>query len=393
MSKKAKTPAAPNYTQLAHEQAALDNEAIRSATNANRINQTNPFASLSYTQTPGAFDQAGYDAAMAKYNADLAAYNQQAQIDPNGSSPTFFARKNTTAPTAPTAVDKSQFYGDPTWTQEVKLNEADQANLDQMRGITGNLTGQAASAMSSPFDISGAPEMPDSGFGAVQEIQDAMMSRMAPDLLRRRAAEEARLTAQGVGTNTNSASWDRMQSDLGRNENDASMQALLAGAKEYGNIYDRGMTNRNQWLTEQTAMRQLPLQELTAMLRNQQSYAAPQFQGFYNQSAGAGADILGAAQQQYGSAVDKANADAKAKSNMWGTIGSIGGSLLAFSDERLKSNIKRIGTHPSGFGIYNYDIFGHNKNGVLAQEVLQVIPEAVTLDSSGFYKVDYGRLQ
>lgn len=387
MSKEAKTPAAPNYTQLAHEQAALDNEAIQSATRANRINQTNPFASLSYTQTPGAFDQAGYDAAMAKYNADLAAYNQQARRATKDSFPTF---KNITAPTA---VDKSQFYGDPTWAQEVKLNEADQANLDQMRGITGNLTGQAASAMSSPFDISGAPEMPDSGFGAVQEIQDAMMSRMAPDLLRRRAAEEARLTAQGVGTNTNSASWDRMQADLGRNENDASMQALLAGAKEYGNIYDRSMGNRNQWLTEQTAMRQLPLQELTAMLRNQQSYAAPQFQGFYNQSAGAGADILGAAQQQYGAAVDKANANAQANSNMWGTIGSIGAAALAFSDERLKSNIKRIGTHPSGFGIYNYDIFGHNENGVLAQEVLQVIPEAVTLDSSGFYKVDYGRLQ
>ena len=337
MSKKAKTPAAPDYTALAYQQHELDKQAIESATNANRINQTNPFASLSYTQTPGA--------------------------------------------------------GGPTWTQEVKLNEADQANLDQMRGITGNLTGQAASAMSSPFDISGAPEMPDTGFGAVQEIQDAMMSRMAPDLLRRRAAEEARLTAQGVGTNTNSAAWDRMQADLGRNENDASMQALLAGAKEYGNIYARGMTNRNQWLEEQNALRQMPLQELTAMLRNQQSYAAPQFQGFYNQSAGAGADILGAAQQQYGAAVDKANANAQAKSNMWGTIGSIGGAALAFSDERLKSNIKRIGTHPSGFGIYNYDIFGHNENGVLAQEVLQVIPAAVTLDSSGFYKVDYGRLQ
>lgn len=268
MSKKAKTPAAPDFTGLAKQQHLLDKEAINEATVANRVGQTNPFGSLSWNQDP--------------------------------------------------ATGR--------WSQDVSLNAADQSNLDAMRGITGNLTGQAEAATADPFDISGAPDMPDSGFGAVQEIQDAMMSRMAPDLLRQRQRQEAQLIAQGVGGNTNSEAWDRAQQDLGRNENDASMQALLAGAQEYGNIYDRGMGNRNQWLTEQTAMRQLPLQELTAMLRNQQSYAAPQFEGFYQQQTGTGADILGAGQQQYGAAVDAANAKAQAKSNTMGTIGSIAGT-------------------------------------------------------------------
>ena len=272
MSKKAKTPPAPDYSALATQQADLNNAAIEKTTLANRVDQTNPFASLNWSQDPSTGQ----------------------------------------------------------WSQDVSLNAADQGNLDAMRGITGNLTGQAANAMSSPFDISGAPEMPDSGFGAVQEIQDAMMSRMAPDLLRQRQRQEAQLIAQGVGGNTNSASWDRAQSDLGRNENDASMQALLAGAKEYGNIYDRGMTNRNQWLEEQNAMRQMPLQELTAMLRNQQSYAAPQFEGYATTLPYESADLLGAAQQQYGAAADKANANAQAKSNTMSTIGSIAGTAAMF---------------------------------------------------------------
>ena len=272
MSKKAKTPPATDYSALATQQADLNNAAIEKTTLANRVNQTNPFASLNWTQDP------------------------------------------------------STGQG----SQDVSLNAGDQSNLDRMRGITGNLTGQAANAMSSPFDISGAPEMPDSGFGAVQEIQDAMMYRMAPDLLRQRQRQEAQLVAQGVGGNTNSEAWDRAQQDLGRNEIDASMQALLAGAKEYGNIYDRGMTNRNQWLEEQNALRQMPLQELTAMLRNQQSYANPQFEGYATTLPYESADLLGAAQQQYGTAADKANADAKAKSNTLGTIGSVASSALFF---------------------------------------------------------------
>lgn len=270
MSKKSKTPPAPDYTALAIQQHDLDKEAIGEATTANRVNQTNPFASLSWSQDP--------------------------------------------------ATGK--------WAQDVSLNGADQSNLDQMRGITGNLTGQVADATANPFDISGAPEMPDSGFGAVQEIQDAMMARMAPDLLRQRQRQEAQLIAQGVGGNTNSEAWDRAQTDLGQNETDASLQALLAGAKEYGNIYDRGMTNRNQWLEEQKGLREMPMQEMLAMLRGQDSYKPDNFDSFYNQSSGSGADILGAGQQQYGAAVDAANAKAKSKSDTMGTIGSLAGTAM-----------------------------------------------------------------
>lgn len=63
-----------------------------------------------------------------------------------------------------------------------------------------------------------------------------------------------------------------------------------------------------------------------------------------------------------------------------------------FSDRRLKSNIKRIGTHRLGIGLYEYVIFGRREIGVMADEVANVKPEAVILDKSGYYKVCYNML-
>lgn len=64
----------------------------------------------------------------------------------------------------------------------------------------------------------------------------------------------------------------------------------------------------------------------------------------------------------------------------------------SFSDRRLKSNIKRIGTLPNGLAWYEYDIFGNRTQGVMAQEVFHVIPDAVIVDSDGFYMVDYSMI-
>jgi hypothetical protein len=57
------------------------------------------------------------------------------------------------------------------------------------------------------------------------------------------------------------------------------------------------------------------------------------------------------------------------------------------SDRRLKSNIVRIGTHPLGIGLYEYDIFGERQRGVMADEVEQVMPEAVTTHPTLGYKM------
>jgi hypothetical protein len=69
-------------------------------------------------------------------------------------------------------------------------------------------------------------------------------------------------------------------------------------------------------------------------------------------------------------------------------------TLLRASDVRLKKNIKRIGTHTLGIGLYEFSYIGSSTRhtGVMAQEVLTVAPHAVLTGPGGFYRVDYGAL-
>lgn len=79
-----------------------------------------------------------------------------------------------------------------------------------------------------------------------------------------------------------------------------------------------------------------------------------------------------------------------------GEIGQLAsgiGALAAFSDRRLKSNVRLVGTHPIGIGIYEYDKFGRRERGVMADEVELVRPDAVIDTPSGFKAVDYGKLR
>lgn len=64
----------------------------------------------------------------------------------------------------------------------------------------------------------------------------------------------------------------------------------------------------------------------------------------------------------------------------------------SFSDRRLKSNIIKIGTHDTGIGVYEYDIRGKRERGVMADEVMEIMPEAVILGDDGYYRVNYRKL-
>lgn len=72
-------------------------------------------------------------------------------------------------------------------------------------------------------------------------------------------------------------------------------------------------------------------------------------------------------------------------------LGKAAGAEI-FSDRRLKSNIVRIGTHPIGIGVYEYDIFGLRERGVMADEVRNVMPAAVVPGPGGFDMVDYAMI-
>ena len=77
-----------------------------------------------------------------------------------------------------------------------------------------------------------------------------------------------------------------------------------------------------------------------------------------------------------------------------GQMAGTGGKMaMGMSDRRLKSNIVRIGTHPSGLAWYEYMIDGHYDQGVLAQEAQSLHPEAVSWNAAaGYLQVRYDLL-
>lgn len=71
------------------------------------------------------------------------------------------------------------------------------------------------------------------------------------------------------------------------------------------------------------------------------------------------------------------------------------GGMMATSDRRLKADIERVGALESGIPLYRFRYKGERKVhiGVMADEVLPVIPEAVHMDSRGYYMVNYAALK
>jgi len=67
---------------------------------------------------------------------------------------------------------------------------------------------------------------------------------------------------------------------------------------------------------------------------------------------------------------------------------------LPRSDRRLKTNISRIGSTVFDLPLYRFSYLGGDEmfTGVMAQDVLGVMPQAVSRDATGFYRVNYGML-
>jgi hypothetical protein len=83
-----------------------------------------------------------------------------------------------------------------------------------------------------------------------------------------------------------------------------------------------------------------------------------------------------------------------------GALGSAASIYMA-SDVELKENIKKVGELEPGVGWYTWDWNETGKSigaesepaeGVLAQEVLEVRPDAVKVIDNGYYAVDYGKI-
>lgn len=178
--------------------------------------------------------------------------------------------------------------------------------------------------------------------------------------------------------------------DLGR------MNAMNAATSQQQNLNQQYANLQNQLrqqaIAEQAQRRGMSLNEMNALLTGQQ-VTMPQMPSFQSAGRAETPQILQATQMGYDAQLGAANAQNAAFGNLLGAGAQLGSSAFMFSDRRLKSNIKRVGTHAIGVGIYDYTMMGMSQRGVIAQEVQQVRPDLVKRHANGFLMVDYGGLQ
>jgi hypothetical protein len=344
MGGKTKTPAAPDYTALANQQAQLSAQAAEQQAALNRVGQVTPFADTSWARDPisGQWFQSTYFAPEQQAQYDqLNALTQQALNTYNPSQ--MQAANLGQAPGMPTAVDYS------------KLGAMPQAVDYTARLGT----------------------MPQVG-GYNQQVIDTINKLQAPDLQRQREAEQARMAAMGVGAGTGMA-YQQGQQALLDAENKASLNAIMQGIQQGNTEYNQALAGRqlggtelaNQFaqamqarqqgagelergFTQQMGLHTQGIQDLVNQqqldLSAKQANLA-QLSGLYGlgnqqmarlnmpgiQAAGqniSGANLLGAANAQYQAQLDAANAanaDAANSTRGWTTgIGALGGGILGF---------------------------------------------------------------
>jgi hypothetical protein len=335
--KKQKTPKAPDYMAIAREQNQMQRDINRETLAANRVNQITPYGNLNYTQS--GTDQYG--------------------------NPTYTA-------TQVLSPEQQELYGKNTELSSGMLSGA-QAGLSNYMGVMENPT----------VDLEG---LPSTGINPGETYSDAIMRRLQPQIEQERNSFETSLVNKGIAPGTEA--YMNAKRSFDQAQNDKMTSAIVGGM-------NTGLQANQQRFGQEAYNLTSPVNMINS-LRTGNQVINPNYINPAQQANTAAPDLMGASQQGFNTAMSGANAASAAQSNFMGGLMNLGGTLGAaymLSDKRLKKNIKRIGTHILGIGIYAYDyIWGEPSIGVMAQELEKVMPEAVITTDSGYKAVNYAML-
>lgn len=269
----------------------------------------------------------------------------------------------------------------------------------QFGQVANDQLGQVSDRLSQPLDYSSLGAAPQANQQAWDTAYNSLIERQRPQSDQRLQALQTQLANQGIGYG--SEAWKSAMDDYNRGQNDFNLGAQLAATNEMGQRFGLEASQRDRAINEMIQQRQIPLNELAAMMSGAQ-VQNPNFVST-QQTAIQPADVMGAtyasanlAQNNYNAQLQQSGAQ---NQGLFGLIGAganayaMNPGAFSFSDIRLKKNIVRVGTHSLGIGIYDFDyVWGGRARGVMAQEALTVKPEAVAIHESGYLMVDYGAL-
>lgn len=296
-------PAAPDYTSAANATAAGNKDTALTTGAMNRPTQISPQGQTNWSLKPGA--------------------------DAQNPQPGDWVQTTSLAPV------QQQIYDSNSQTQ-LKLSD-----------LAGQGATSASGVLGSSYDASGLPTKagnintaPGQYLNERQQAQDAQYRRATQYYDDRYGKQEAALKTElaNKGLTEGSEAYQAAMLNFGQDKNtayaDAADRAVAAGGSEQSriqsdliNALQQQQNRRNNQLQEDLTLRDLPLNEISALQSGSQ-VSMPQFQGFAQQAGFNGADLLGATNAQY-SAQSSANAAKMAARNQtMGTAGNIAAAYL-----------------------------------------------------------------
>lgn len=331
-------PETPDYEALARQAAELNRQAAEQTTLANRPGQVTPFGAVNWTRD-------------AKGN-----WTQTTTLSPE---------------------------------QKRLLDAQNKASLQMARNL-GFFGGKINQAFKNPIR---ARDLPASMVNAGETGQQAIMRRLQPQITQDRAALQQQLANQGIPLG--SEAYNNAMRIQAQQENDLLSQAAQAGIKI-------GQEAQNQQLLLKNALMMQPFNMadtafgLYSKARGAAAPTMPVFPNFATQAQTAGPDTLTAGTNAYNSAMSQYNAQVEQQNQNANDQANMALALMSMSDARTKTDVVRLGEMPNGLPVYQYrylwDKPGTERIGVMAQEVADVIPDAVLVNDDGIMMVDYARL-
>lgn len=366
MGKDSSAPPAPDYAAAAQAQGAANKDAAIASAKLSNPNIISPYGSQTVTYGRPVFDEAGYNAALAKYNAGGNIAPAPNRSDPRfnnyfdqeaGLANQFDSRAFDQAMQAwqqgggqsgppPTKEQFTKTYDELTPTVTQTLTPTAQKTVDAQQQVQLGLanlglqgTNKAAGVLNSPFsfggqvntalDTSGIAKMP---VNAGTTGQAAIMDRLDPSLQRQRVSTETQLINQGLRPGMEA--YDNAIKLLGQQENDARQQAVLQGlnldmganAQGFNQALQGGQfgnTANQQALAQALQLRSQPLNEITALMSGSQ-IQNPQFQGYTGANV-APAPVMAGAQAQGQAGLNLYNTQQAADNAMTSGLFQLGG--------------------------------------------------------------------
>ena len=428
------TPAAPDYTGAANAQAAASKENLMTQNYANRPSIETPFGSQTW-QTNSQIDPTTGQSVTAWTQKNDFGTGENAQNLQN----------------ALNAQIESQYRRSDLANQSMGRVQNEYAKPFDYEGLpamtTGGTPGEIrtnvadyAPGLNTSFNFGDAPAAPTYDTNYRDTVANSLMERMMPvqdyqnrqlqtqlsnqgfklgsegykrgldELAQRQAAErynafdtagnEAQrmygsqmgARQQGISEAMSQGNFNNQALGQAQGLDINAMNAMNAAqGQQFGlnqSYANQQNTLRQQALAEQAQRRGMSLNEMNALMSGQQ-VQMPNMPQFNTAGISQTPNLMGAMQNTYQANLDASNAKNAGISNALGGATNFA-SAFGFSDIRLKSNIRRVGTHSVGVGVYEYDIFGHRERGVIAQELQRVRPDLVRQHHSGYLTVNYG---